>query len=182
MFSIARAHFREGHMSTIAPFKVLFLCTGNSARSILAEFLLRKRGQGAFETYSAGVHPRSEVNPNALRVLREVYQIDATEARSKSIDEFIGKPFDFVITVCDHARETCPVWPAYTVLSHWGSPDPSAFRGSEQETLEVFRKVALQIQRRIDLLCSLPLAGLDHDRRERASRAIGDKEKMAEQK
>ncbi len=169
-------------MSTIAPFKVLFLCTGNSARSILAEFLLRKRGKGAFETYSAGANPRGEVNPHTLRVLREVYQIDATEARSKPIDEFIGKPFDFVITLCDQAREKCPTWPAHTVVSHWSSHDPAQFQGTEQETFDFFRKVALQIQRRIDLLCSLPLAGFDHDRRERASRAIGEKEKFPDQK
>jgi len=169
-------------MSTIAPFKVLFLCTGNSARSILAEFLLRKRGKGAFETYSAGANPRGEVNRHTLRVLREIYQIDAREARSKPIDEFIGKPFDFVITLCDQAREKWPKWPAHTVVSHWSSHDPAQFTGTEQETFDVFRKVALQIQRRIDLFCSLPLAGFDHDRRERASRAIGEKEKLADQK
>lgn len=134
---------------------------------------------GSFETYSAGVSPRPEVNPHTIRVLRECYQIDASAARPKPVAEFLGQPFDIVITVCDHARETCPVWPARTVRTHWGSPDPAQFRGSEQETFDFFRKVALQVQRRIDLLCSLPLGDLDRDRRQRASQAIGEQEKMA---
>src|SRR5271169_5256700 len=104
-------------MTNIAPFKVLFLCTGNSARSVFGEFLLRQRGKGAFETYSAGADPSGEVNPYTIRVLRECYQIDATGARSKSVAGLLGKPFDFVITVCDHAREACPVWPACTVVA-----------------------------------------------------------------
>lgn len=165
-------------MSTIAPFKVLFLCTGNSSRSIFGEFLLRRRGKGFFETHSAGANPRGAVSPYTLRVLRECYQIDAGEVRPKSVAEFLDKPFDFVITVCDHARETCPIWPAHTVVAHWSSPDPTEFKGSEQQTFDFFRIVALQIQRRVDLLCSLPLADLDHDRRERASSAIGEREKI----
>jgi len=164
-------------MSTIAPFTVLFLCTGNSSRSIFGEYLLRKRGKGAFETYSAGANPRGEVNPYTIRVLSECYQIDATGARPKPVTGFLGKTFDFVITMCDNAREACPAWPANTVVAHWSSPDPSQFRGTEQETFDIFRRVALRIQRRVDLLCSLPLAGLDHDRRERATRAIGEQEK-----
>jgi len=164
--------------NTIAPFRVLFLCTGNSSRSIFGEFLLRKRGKGAFETFSAGANPRDHVNPYALRVLRECYQIDASGARPKPMTEFLGKPFDFVITLCDDARQTCPVWPGRTVRSHWSSPDPSEFNGSDQDTFDFFRKVALQIQRRIDLFCSLPLTDLDHDRRERASGAIGDRERL----
>lgn len=159
-------------MSTIDPFKVLFLCTGNSARSIFGEFLLRKKGKGAFETYSAGADPKGVVNPYTLRVLRECYQIDPTSARSKSVDEYKGQHFDFVITVCDHARESCPIWSARTVVAHWSSPDPAVFKGSDQETFDFFRAVASQIQRRVDLLCSLPIDGLDSDRRKRAARAI----------
>jgi arsenate reductase len=163
-------------MSDVAPFKVLFLCTGNSSRSVFGEFLLRKRGNGVFETCSAGTNPRGELNLYTIRLLRECYQIDATGARPKSAAGFFGKPFDFVITVCDQATKTCPVWPARTAVAHWSSPDPSAFRGSDQETFDFFRKVAMQIQRRVDLLCSLPIKDLDHDRRERASRAIGEQE------
>lgn len=162
----------------IAPFKVLFLCTGNSSRSIFAEYLLRKRGKGAFETFSAGANPRDHVNPFTLRVLSECYQIDASDARPKPLTAFIGKPFDFVITVCDRAKETCPTWPEQKVRAHWSSPDPSEFKGSDQNTFDFFRKVALQIQRRVDLFCSLPLEALDHDRRVRESGAIGEQEKL----
>jgi arsenate reductase len=169
-------------MSTFDPFKVLFLCTGNSGRSILAEFLLRDRGKGAFDTYSAGAHPKGAVSPYTLRVLSEYYNIDASGARSKPIDEFLGKPFDFVITVCDHAKETCPVWPTRTVVAHWSSPDPANFVGSEHDTLDFYRKVAVQIRRRVDLLCNLPLAALDHDRRERASQDIGRQGALAGQR
>lgn len=169
-------------MNPIDPFRVLFLCTGNSGRSILAEYLLRARGKGAFETFSAGAHPKGVVSPYTIRVLTEFYQIDASGARSKPIDEFLGKPFDFVITVCDHAKETCPIWPARTVVAHWSSPDPADFVGSEEETLDFYRKVAVQICRRVDLLCNLPLTALDHDRRQRASQDIGQQGKLTEQK
>jgi arsenate reductase len=169
-------------MNPIDPFKVLFLCTGNSSRSIMAEYLLRHRGKGAFETFSAGAHPKGVVNPYTLRVLQEVYQIDASGARSKSVDEYMDNPFDFVITVCDHAKETCPIWPARTVVAHWSSPDPALFQGSDQDTFDYFAKVALQIKRRVDLLCNLPLVTLDHDRRERASKDIGEQGKLTGQK
>src|SRR6185503_2442761 len=93
------------------PYKILFLCTGNSARSILSEYLLRRIGQNAFESYSAGSQPIGKVNPYALRVLKDLYHIDASEARSKSMEEYQNVEFDFVITVCDNARESCPFWP-----------------------------------------------------------------------
>jgi protein-tyrosine-phosphatase len=169
-------------MNPKKPLRVLFLCTGNSARSVLGEFLLRHRGEGAFETHSAGSHPSGAVNPYTLRVLRECYRIDASGARSKSVEEFIGQPFDFVITVCDNARQTCPIWPARTVIAHWSMPDPALFQGSDQETFDFFAKVALQIKRRVDLLCALPLSTLNHDRRERASKDIGEQGRLTEQK
>lgn len=166
-------------MSHIEPFKVLFLCTGNSARSIFGEFLMRKIGRGAFETWSAGAHPRDEVSPYTLRVLENDYKLDTSAARSKSFTEFIGVPFDYVITVCDRARETCPSWADNTVVAHWSSPDPAAFRGSDEETYRYYQSVAGQIQRRIELMCCLPLASLDQARRERVMRDIGEKEKFS---
>jgi arsenate reductase len=167
-------------MSKIVPFKVLFLCTGNSARSIFGEFLMRKIGRGAFETWSAGARPRGEVSPYTLRVLRESYHLDPSEARSKSFTEFLGVPFDYVITVCDRARETCPTWPDSTVVAHWASPDPGAFQGSDEDTFRYYQSVAGQIQRRIELMCCLPLASLDQARRERLTREIGEKERFTE--
>src|SRR5713226_822864 len=98
-------------MSEEKHFKVLFLCTGNSARSILAEYLMRKTDPRRFESFSAGSHPKGQVHPLALRLLKEVYKIDASAARSKSWDEYQGVHFDFVSTVCDNARESCPIWP-----------------------------------------------------------------------
>ena len=98
-------------MTTKTPYKVLILCTGNSARSVLGEYLLREKGRGRFEVHSAGSHPTGRVNPLAVRTLREKYGIDASGARSKSWDEFKAVKFDFVITVCDNAKESCPIFP-----------------------------------------------------------------------
>ncbi len=166
-------------MNHIEPFKVLFLCTGNSARSIFGEFLMRKIGRGAFVTSSAGAHPRGEVSPYTLRILQKDYKLDTSAARSKSFTEFLGVPFDYVITVCDRARETCPAWADKTVVAHWSSPDPATFRGSDEETYRYYQSVAGQIQRRIELMCCLPLASLDQARRERVMREIGEKEKLS---
>ncbi len=137
-----------------APLKVLILCTGNSARSVIGEYLLRVRGKGRFEVHSAGSKPTGRVNPLAVRVLKERYNIDATDARSKSWDELKGVKFDFVITVCDNAKETCPIWPGAPVVGHWSSPDPAAVEGTEEEKYRVFVNVASQIARRIELLCA----------------------------
>ncbi len=112
------------------PFKILFLCTGNSARSIFAEYLIRRIGGSLFESYSAGARPVGRVNPYAIRVLSEVYHIDASEARSRGFEEFENVKFDFVITVCDRARETCPVWPGQPIIAHWGALDPALATGS----------------------------------------------------
>jgi len=159
------------------PFKILFLCTGNSARSIFGEYLIRKLDKGRFKSYSAGADPRPQVNPYALRVLQESFKIDASDARPKSWDVYKDLVFDFVITVCDHARETCPVWPGQPITAHWSSPDPAEFKGSDQETYRYFWTIAHQIYRRVDLLCNLPLEKLDRLRLEYATRQIGEKEK-----
>ncbi len=138
------------------PFKTLILCTGNSARSIIGEYLLRKKGQGRFESFSAGAMPTGTVNPLALWVLHDRYGIDATGARSKSWEEFKDVKFDFVITVCDNAKEACPVWPGQPIVAHWGSPDPAAAEGTDQQKRWIFVQVASQIARRIELMCALP--------------------------
>jgi arsenate reductase (thioredoxin) len=160
------------------PYKILFLCTGNTARSILGGYLIKRIGQSKFESYSAGADPKGYVNPYTLRVLKEVYKIDASDARSKSWDEFTkkGVEFDFVITVCDNAKESCPIWPGQPIIAHWGSPDPASFKGTEEEIFTYFRKVALQIQRRIDLFTSLPLEKLDRLRLSELTKEIGSKE------
>jgi arsenate reductase (thioredoxin) len=136
--------------------QVLILCTGNSARSIFGEYLLRARGKGRFAVCSAGAHPTGRVHPLALQVLREHYDLDASGARSKSWDEFKDVKFDFVITVCDGAREACPIWPGQPVVAHWGSPDPAAATGSEEEKYRCFVNVASQIAQRVELLCAFP--------------------------
>ncbi len=138
------------------PYKILILCTGNSARSVIGEYLLRVKGKGRFEVHSAGAKPTGKVNPHALWVLREHYGIDASDARSKSWDEFKQVSFDFVITVCDHAKETCPLWAGAPVLAHWSSPDPAGAEGTEDQKKQCFVQVASQIARRVDLFCAFP--------------------------
>jgi len=157
--------------SSPPPRQVLILCTGNSARSILGEYLLRAKGAGRFAVSSAGSHPTGRVNPLAVRVLAERYGLDASAARSKSWDEFKGVKFDFVITVCDHARESCPVWPGQPLVAHWGSPDPAAAEGTDEEKYRAFVNVASQIARRVELFCALPE---DKLRDAVAVRAVGE--------
>jgi arsenate reductase len=129
------------------PTRVLFVCTGNSARSVMAEALLRQHGGDEFEVYSAGTEPKG-INPLTLRVLAEA-GIDASWARSKSVDEFLGQSFDYVVTVCDQARQTCPVFPGVHESLHWGYEDPAEATGTEEERLAVFRKVFIQLGERI---------------------------------
>ncbi len=160
-------------MNSAKPFKVLFLCTGNSARSVMAEYFLRQLGRGAFEVYSAGAQPKGVVDSLTLKTLREKFHIDASDARSKSWDEFKGVDFDFVITVCDNARESCPIWPGQPIIAHWGLEDPAAFVGSAEAKERLFKKVALEAYRRIQILTSLPLAKLDRLRVERLVKRIG---------
>lgn len=129
------------------PIRVLFVCTGNSARSVMAEALLRHHGGEAFEVYSAGTEPKG-VNPLTLQVLAEA-GIDASFARSKSVNEFLGESFDYVVTVCDQARQSCPVFPGVHESLHWGYEDPAAAEGTEAERLQVFRRVFIQLSERI---------------------------------
>jgi len=144
---------------------VLFLCTGNSARSILAEAITNYLivGQGRFRGFSAGSHPKGAVNPYALDLLRE-QGLSVEGLRSKSWDEFAGPEapvMDFVFTVCDQAAaEACPYWPGQPVTAHWGLPDPAAVEGSDDEIRRAFRDAFLVLKRRIELLASLPLEGL----------------------
>ena len=156
-------------------YKFLFLCTGNSARSILGEYLLRDLGGQRFQVYSAGSFPTGKVNPIAIQVLRDVYNIDASEARSKSWEEFKDVQFDFVVTVCDNARETCPIWPGQPIVSHWSSPDPAAVEGSDAEKYKAFSDVAFQIHRRLQLFMSLPFEKFDRLKLAAATQEIGEK-------
>ena len=145
-------------------YNVLFLCTGNSARSILAEAILNFKGRPTFSAYSAGSHPTGKVRPEALREL-DIAHLSTEGLRSKSWDEFAtqGAPApDFVFTVCDNAaNEVCPVWPGQPISAHWGVPDPAAVRGTEAEVERAFREAFLTLERRIGLFLSLPLASLD---------------------
>lgn len=158
--------------------KILFLCTGNSARSIMAEYILRKKDPIRFEVYSAGSDPKDHPHPLALNTLRETFQIDATDAQSKSWEIFKEVSFDFVITVCDHAREACPVWPGQPIIAHWGSLDPAHADGDEDERKRVFKEVGLQIARRIDLFLNLPIERIKDLRvdLEKATQEIGQTE------
>jgi arsenate reductase len=146
------------------PHNVLFLCTGNSARSILAEALLNHKGRGIFTAYSAGSHPSGAPRPEALAQLRAA-GISTEGLRSKSWDEFAAPAaphLDFVFTVCDNAaREQCPFWPGQPVSAHWGIPDPAAVQGTPEEIARAFRDAFTVLDRRIGLFLSLPLATLD---------------------
>jgi len=145
-------------------YNVLFLCTGNSARSIMAEAILNQKGRGQFTAYSAGSHPSGNVRPEALRQLESAH-VSTNGLHSKSWDEFAkaGAPhLDFVFTVCDNAaHEICPVWPGQPMTAHWGIPDPAAARGSEEERMRVFRDAFFLLDRRISLFLSLPISSLD---------------------
>lgn len=158
------------------PYKFLFLCTGNSARSIMGEYLLRRLGGSRFQVFSAGSFPTGKVNPLAVQVLHDMYNIDATEARSKSWEEFKDVEFDFVVTVCDNARETCPIWPGQPIVAHWSSPDPAAVEGTDLEKYRAFKDVAMQINRRLQLFTSLPLEKLDRLKLGAAVSEIGSTE------
>ena len=157
-------------------YKFLFLCTGNSARSIFGEYLLKRLGGSRFQVYSAGAFPTGKVNPFAIQVLKDCFNIDASDARSKSMDEFSDVQFDFVITVCDNARETCPIWPGQPIVAHWSSPDPAAVEGSDDAKYRAFKEVAFQINRRLQLFTALPLEKLDRLTLTTLTQEIGDKE------
>lgn len=143
---------------------VLFLCTGNSARSIMAEVLLNQMGRGRFKAFSAGSKPAGKVNPFSIETLRRL-GMPTEGLRSKGWDEFAApgaQPIDFVITVCDNAAgEACPVWPGKPVTAHWGVEDPAAVQGSDEDKRKAFRHAAAILGRRIELFLALPLEKLD---------------------
>ena len=146
------------------PYSVLFLCTGNSARSIMAEVMLNHLGKGRFKAHSAGSHPNGKVNPYSVETMQG-FGLQTHGLRSKSWDEFAqaGAPsLDFIITVCDNAAgEVCPVWPGRPVSAHWGVEDPAAVEGSDEQKRAAFRNAANILKRRIELLVALPIAKLD---------------------
>ncbi len=164
--------------SPSAPLNVLFLCTGNSARSILAESILANLGRERFRAYSAGSHPSGTVNPLVLEYLRAL-RLPTEGARSKAWDEFAqpGAPaLDFVITVCDQAAgEMCPVWPGQPITAHWGVEDPARYMDDPERAKEVIRDVARLLQRRIEIFVNLPLAKLDRLSLQTQVRDIGAK-------
>ncbi|NMK46481.1 arsenate reductase ArsC [Achromobacter sp. Bel] len=159
-----------------SPFNVLFLCTGNSARSILAEGLLRGLGGDRFQAYSAGSTPKGEVHPLALATLSS-FSLPSDGYRSKSWDEFAapGAPkMDFIITVCDNAAgEVCPVWPGQPMTAHWGIADPAAYEGTEEERRKAFQDAARVLKRRLELFLSLPIDRLDAMSLQTELRGIG---------
>ena len=157
-------------------FNVLFLCTGNSARSIMAECAIGRWGRGKFRGLSAGSHPRGEIHPNALRLLREL-NYETSQLRSKSWDEFAtpdSPKLDFVFTVCDRAgAEQCPVWPGQPITAHWGSADPAEFVGSPEATRRFFLRIYSELENRNKIFTSLPIDSLDRFALECRVREIG---------
>lgn len=158
------------------PYNVLFLCTGNSARSIMAEAILNHKGKGRFVAYSAGSHPSGTPRPEALKQIASA-GMSIEGLRSKSWDEFAqpGAPrMDFVFTVCDNAaNEQCPYWPGQPMTAHWGIPDPAAVQGSPEEIAQAFREGFIVLDRRIGLFLSLPMATLEQLSLQREIEKIG---------
>ena len=162
-------------------YKVLFLCTGNSARSILAEAILKREGMGRFEAFSAGSQPKGGVHPYAIGLLRN-QNYPTVDLRSKSWDAFAGPEapeLDFVFTVCGNAaQETCPVWPGQPMTAHWGVPDPAAAEGSEAERRLAFSDAFRMLSNRISIFVSLPIDSLDKLTLQRRLREIGGRDKV----
>ncbi|MGC3981023.1 MAG: arsenate reductase ArsC [Steroidobacteraceae bacterium] len=159
------------------PYNVLFLCTGNSARSIMAESLLRHWGKDEFVAYSAGSYPKGEVHPMTLELLERM-KFPTEGLRSKSWDEFIASTapeMDFVITVCDDAAgETCPIWPGQPMTAHWGVADPTKVQGTERDKLFAFRRALMELENRIKVFANLPLRSLDKIKIRHQMNAIAD--------
>ena len=164
-------------------YNVLFLCTGNSARSIMAEAILNQKGRGRFTAYSAGSHPAGAVRPEAIRQLEGVH-LPASGLHSKSWDGFAkaGAPqLDFVFTVCDNAaNEVCPIWPGQPMTAHWGIADPASVQGSEEERARAFRDAFFLLDRRISLFLSLPMSSLDNLSLKRELDKIGNQSRELE--
>jgi len=163
-------------MNAQRPYHVLFLCTGNSARSILAESLLTHWGRGRFRSFSAGSFPKGQVHPTALELLKRM-NLPSEGFRSKSWDEFAkpeAPPIDFIFTVCDNAAgEVCPVWPGKPITAHWGIADPAAVEGSDADKAFAFRRALKELETRIKLFTELPIASLDQMTLREKLRAIG---------
>jgi protein-tyrosine-phosphatase len=163
-------------MAAQRDFNVLFLCTGNSARSIMAECAINRWGRGKFRGFSAGSHPKGEVHPLTLELLRNL-NYETAGLRSKSWDEFArpgAPPLDFVFTVCDQAAaEQCPAWPGQPITAHWGAADPVAFVGSDEQKRRMFHRIYTELENRIKIFASLPIDSLDRFSLERRVREIG---------
>lgn len=163
-------------MDSRREFNVLFLCTRNSARSIMAECAINRWGRGKFRGFSAGSHPKGAVHPMTLELLASL-NYETAGLRSKSWDEFArpdGPPLDFVFTVCDQvAGETCPVWPGQPITAHWGATDPAAFVGSPEQARRFFHRIYTELENRIKIFTSLPIDALDRFAIERRVREIG---------
>jgi arsenate reductase (thioredoxin) len=157
-------------------YNVLFICTGNSARSIIAEALLNELGRGRFKAFSAGSHPKGTVHPLALRELQTL-RIPTDGLRSKAWEEFAAPEapeMDFVFTVCDQAAgEACPMWPGQPMTAHWGMPDPAAVEGSDEAQQRAFRDAAVTLKRRLELMMSLPFSSLEAMALHKAVKDIG---------
>jgi protein-tyrosine-phosphatase len=174
--SEARGEGSVSKMSAERTYNVLFLCTGNSARSILAESLLAHWGKDRFRAFSAGSFPKGQVHPLALDLLRRM-NLPSEGFRSKSWDEFAtpdAPPLDFIFTVCDNAAgEVCPVWPGKPMTAHWGIPDPAAVEGSDADKAMAFRSALKQLETRIKLFTQLPISSLEQMTLREKLRAIG---------
>ena len=162
---------RSNDVTPANPRRILFLCTGNSARSQIAEAILTRKARGRFVVASAGSKPASRVNPLTVSVLRE-FGIDWAGHTPKGIDAVIDHPWDLIITVCDRAKETCPVFPSRPAFAHWGMPDPAEVAGNEDARLQAFRDTVHYLSRRIDLLLALPIEKLERMALELRVRAI----------
>jgi arsenate reductase len=154
------------------PLRVLFVCTGNSARSQMAEAVLNRKGRGRFEAHSAGSHPAAKVHPLAVEALREA-GLEWGGRLPRGLDGLDREHWDIVITVCDNARETCPVFPGQPVVAHWGMPDPAAVEGDERVRRAAFAEALALVSRRIDLLLALPFEKVERMALEARVRAIG---------
>lgn len=159
--------------ATNRPFRLLFLCTGNSARSQIAEAILNWKGKGEFTAESAGSHPAARVNPYAIAVLAEA-GIAWSGHAPRTVEGLEREPWDFVITVCDRAKQSCPIFPGHPVLAHWGMPDPADVDGPEEAKRAAFRSAFVLLSRRIDLLLALPFHELERMALESRVRKIGE--------
>jgi arsenate reductase len=170
----------ESRVEPTAPLRVLFLCTGNSARSQMAEALLNFKGKGRFHAESAGSAPARRVNPLAIETLR-LNRVPWAGHPPRSFEGLDREPWDFVITVCDRAREACPFFPGQPIIAHWGMDDPAAVEGSEEQKHRAFQAAYVTLARRIDLFLALPIAKLQRLALEARVRAIGGEKQASMQ-